>query len=130
MKTWKIVVGVVVLLAIAGGIYGSIQYSQKSIITVQTGRSARQDLTALVTAFAPMADACYFCRLGRCADVTCGRGSSDCADSTRCNWKEGGYDCERLCTATSDNGQDESGCLAGSGAAGDTAMVARPMIRS
>ena len=50
MKTWKIVVGVVVLLAIAGGIYGSIQYSQKSIITVQTGRSARQDLTALVTA--------------------------------------------------------------------------------
>ena len=50
MKPWKIAVGVVVLLLVAGGIYASIQYSQKSVVTVQTGRSARQDLTALVTA--------------------------------------------------------------------------------
>ena len=50
MKPWKIVVGIVALLAIAGAIYASIQYNQKGIITVQTGKAVRQDLTSLVTA--------------------------------------------------------------------------------
>ena len=34
----------------AGGIFGGIRYSQRDIVTVQTGRTSRQDLTALVTA--------------------------------------------------------------------------------
>jgi HlyD family secretion protein len=35
---------------IAGGVYGSIQYGKRGIVTVQTGKAARQDLTSLVTA--------------------------------------------------------------------------------
>ncbi len=51
MKTkWKVVMGVVGPLLIAGGVYGSIQYSKRGIVTVQTGKASRQDLTALVTA--------------------------------------------------------------------------------
>lgn len=51
MKTkWKVALGVVGPLVIAGGVYGSIQYGKRGIITVQTGKSARQDLTSLVTA--------------------------------------------------------------------------------
>ncbi len=50
MKKWKIAVGLGVLLAIAGGIYASLQWSKKGIVTVQTGRVVRQDLTSLVTA--------------------------------------------------------------------------------
>ena len=34
----------------AGGVYGSIQYGKRGIVTVQTGKASRQDLTALVTA--------------------------------------------------------------------------------
>lgn len=34
----------------AGAIFGGIQYSKRGIVTVQTGRTSRQDLTALVTA--------------------------------------------------------------------------------
>ncbi len=51
MKTkWKVTLGAGTALIAAGGIYGGIQYSKKDIITVQTGRAVRQDLTALVTA--------------------------------------------------------------------------------
>ncbi len=50
MKKWKIAVGVGLLLAISGGIYASLQWSKKGIVTVQTGRVVRQDLTSLVTA--------------------------------------------------------------------------------
>ncbi len=51
MKTkWKVVLGAGTALLAAGGIYGGMQYSKRDIVTVQTGRATRQDLTALVTA--------------------------------------------------------------------------------
>ena len=50
MKPWKIAVAIALLLGIAGAIYASIQYNQKGIITVQTGKAVKQDLTSLVTA--------------------------------------------------------------------------------
>jgi len=50
VKKWKIAVGVGLLLAISGGVYASLQWSKKGIVTVQTGRVVRQDLTSLVTA--------------------------------------------------------------------------------
>lgn len=51
MKTkWKIVIGIAVLLLIAVGVFASVRYSQRGIVTVQTGRVVRQDLTSLVTA--------------------------------------------------------------------------------
>lgn len=51
MKTkWKVAIGGTVALLAAGGVYGSIQYSKRGIVTVQTGRAVRQDLTSVVTA--------------------------------------------------------------------------------
>ena len=49
-KKWKILAGVVVLLVISGGAYAGYRYNQRGIVTVQTGRAVRQDLTAVVTA--------------------------------------------------------------------------------
>ncbi len=51
MKTkWKIIIAIAVLLAVAAGVYASVRYSQRGIVTVQTGRVVKQDLTSLVTA--------------------------------------------------------------------------------
>ncbi len=51
MKTkWKILIIVVLLVTIAGGVFASIQYKKRGIITVQTGKTVRQDLAAIVTA--------------------------------------------------------------------------------
>lgn len=47
---WKTFVGVVSLLVISGGAYAGYRYNQRGIVTVQTGRAVRQDLTAVVTA--------------------------------------------------------------------------------
>ncbi|HTS74879.1 MAG TPA: efflux RND transporter periplasmic adaptor subunit [Bryobacteraceae bacterium] len=47
---WKIFLFILLPLAIAGGIYGARQWSQRDLITVQTGAVVRQDLTSLVTA--------------------------------------------------------------------------------
>ncbi len=51
MKRWKkialIVAGVLVLVGVAGFYY---QQANKDIVTVQTGKVARQDLVSLVTA--------------------------------------------------------------------------------
>jgi len=49
-KKWKIVIGVLLLLAIVGGIFASIKYSERGIVTVQTGKVSKEDLTAIVTA--------------------------------------------------------------------------------
>ena len=51
MKTkWKVLIGVVVVLLIAGGVTASVKYRQRGIITVQTGKVLREDLASVVTA--------------------------------------------------------------------------------
>ena len=51
MKTkWKILIGVFVLLFIAAGVVASVTYSRRGVVTVQTGKVMREDLTAVVTA--------------------------------------------------------------------------------
>ena len=51
MKTkWKIVIGIAVLLVIAAGVFASVKYSQRGIVTVQTGHAVKQDLASIVTA--------------------------------------------------------------------------------
>jgi HlyD family secretion protein len=49
-RKWKILTGVLLLLVIAGGAYAAYRRSKSGIVTVQSGRARRQDLTALVTA--------------------------------------------------------------------------------
>ncbi len=51
MKTkWKVVIGIVVLLVIAAGVFAGVKYSQRGIVTVQTGHAVKQDLASIVTA--------------------------------------------------------------------------------
>jgi HlyD family secretion protein len=40
----------VLLLVVAGGVFASIKYSRRGVVTVQTGRAFRTDLTSIVTA--------------------------------------------------------------------------------
>jgi len=47
---WKISLGLFGLLAVAGGGYGAYRYRQRGVLTVQTAKIYRQDLTAVVTA--------------------------------------------------------------------------------
>lgn len=47
---WKWILGVGTVLVIGGGTIASIKMSQRGIVTVQTGKAAKQDLTSLVTA--------------------------------------------------------------------------------
>jgi HlyD family secretion protein len=49
-KKWKIVILLTLLVLIAGGVFASIKISERGIITVQTGKVSRADLTAVVTA--------------------------------------------------------------------------------
>ena len=49
-RKWKILLAVVGLLVLAGGVLGAIRYNQRGIVTIQTGRASRQDLTSIVTA--------------------------------------------------------------------------------
>src|SRR5258706_2714312 len=50
VKKWKIAVAILVVIAISGGVYANYKFNQKGIVTVQTGKVARQDLLSLVTA--------------------------------------------------------------------------------
>jgi len=51
LKTkWKILILVGLLLVIAGAVFASIKINQRGIVTVQTGKVGRTDLTSLVTA--------------------------------------------------------------------------------
>ncbi len=51
MKTkWKVLIALVVLVLIAGGVYGSVQYQKRGVVTVQTGRVVTEDLASIVTA--------------------------------------------------------------------------------
>ncbi len=49
-RKWKITIGVLIIVVIAGGAFAAYRRSKSGIVTVQSGRARRQDLTALVTA--------------------------------------------------------------------------------
>ncbi len=49
-KKWKILISVGILLVLAIGVLASVKISQRGIVTVQTGKVTRADLTAIVTA--------------------------------------------------------------------------------
>jgi HlyD family secretion protein len=49
-KKWKIVIGVVLFLLLAIGVLAGVRISQRGIVTIQTGKVERLDLTAVVTA--------------------------------------------------------------------------------
>lgn len=49
-KKWKIVLIVVLVLLVAGAVLGSVKISQRGIVTVQTSKVGRVDLTSIVTA--------------------------------------------------------------------------------
>lgn len=49
-KKWKLVILVALLVVVAGGVFASIRYSQRGIVTVQTGKVMKTDLVSLVTA--------------------------------------------------------------------------------
>jgi HlyD family secretion protein len=49
-KKWKIIVPVVLAAAVAIGVFAKQEIAKRNLITVQTSRSVRQSLTALVTA--------------------------------------------------------------------------------
>ena len=46
---WKILIGVVVLLLIAAGVVASVTYNRRGVVTVQTGKVVREDITSVVT---------------------------------------------------------------------------------
>lgn len=46
----KIILGLIVVVLVAGGAFAKYSFAQKGIVSVQTGRVNRQDLAALVTA--------------------------------------------------------------------------------
>ncbi|MGC2661853.1 MAG: efflux RND transporter periplasmic adaptor subunit [Bryobacteraceae bacterium] len=51
MKTkWKALILIGLLVIVAGAVFGSIKYSQRGIVTVQTGKVTRNDLASIVTA--------------------------------------------------------------------------------
>lgn len=51
MKTkWRILIVLLLLVAVGGGIFASIKYSERGIVIVQTGKVSKEDLTAIVTA--------------------------------------------------------------------------------
>jgi len=49
-RKWIITLAIVVPLAAAGGVYGYKRWNERGLVTVQTGVTARGDLTAIVTA--------------------------------------------------------------------------------
>jgi len=50
VKKWKIWLGIILVLGIAGAIYASVKMNQRGVVTVQTGKASRQDLASIVTA--------------------------------------------------------------------------------
>lgn len=47
---WKILIAVFVVLLIAGGVFASVKYSQRGVVTVQTGKVVNEDIASVVTA--------------------------------------------------------------------------------
>jgi HlyD family secretion protein len=50
VKTWKVVAGLAAVGVIVAAGFVSMRFNQRGIVTVQTGKVVRQDLTSLVTA--------------------------------------------------------------------------------
>jgi HlyD family secretion protein len=48
-RKWKLWLALIGLVVIAGGVYASVVYSKRGVVTVQTGRVQKQDLVSLVT---------------------------------------------------------------------------------
>lgn len=49
-RKWKWILGVSLVVIVAGGTFAKIKMNQAAIVAVQTGKAVRQDLTSLVTA--------------------------------------------------------------------------------
>lgn len=49
-KKWRFVIVLLLLVLVGGGIFASIKYSERGIVTIQTGKVSKEDLTAIVTA--------------------------------------------------------------------------------
>ena len=49
-RKWKIIITIAVLLIAAIGVYASTVYGKRGVVSVQTGKVVRGDLTSLVTA--------------------------------------------------------------------------------
>jgi HlyD family secretion protein len=49
-RKWKVLITVLVLVVGSIAVFAGVRYSRRGIVTVQTGRVLRQDLTSLVTA--------------------------------------------------------------------------------
>ncbi|MFN3322834.1 MAG: efflux RND transporter periplasmic adaptor subunit [Bryobacteraceae bacterium] len=50
-RSWKIALWTAAAaVAVGGGVFAAVKYNQRGIVTVQTGRAARQDLVSIVTA--------------------------------------------------------------------------------
>jgi HlyD family secretion protein len=47
---WKILIGVLVLLLLSAGVVASVRYNRRGVVTIQTGKVIREDLTSIVTA--------------------------------------------------------------------------------
>lgn len=51
MKTWvKVLIGVAAVLLVCGIVFGSIYFSGRNVVTVQTGKAQNQNLASVVTA--------------------------------------------------------------------------------
>lgn len=48
-RKWKVLIGVLVVLVLAGGVVASIRYNRRGVVTVQTAKVVREDLAAVVT---------------------------------------------------------------------------------
>jgi HlyD family secretion protein len=49
-KKWKIILPILLAVGVAAGLFAKQEIAKRNLVTVQTARSVRQDLTALVTA--------------------------------------------------------------------------------
>lgn len=49
-RKWKITLGIIVPLLAASGVFAGMRWSQRDLVTVQSGTAVRADLTAVVTA--------------------------------------------------------------------------------
>ncbi|HWF08211.1 MAG TPA: efflux RND transporter periplasmic adaptor subunit [Bryobacteraceae bacterium] len=49
-RKWKVLIGVFVVLFLAAGVVASVKYNRRGVVTVQTAKVVREDLSSVVTA--------------------------------------------------------------------------------